>query len=336
MRAGCVCRQWLALTHTDYARHVVDVHVVFEEMCCDMQVVVQTRYAPYTVSPAYVLRYRAVNGASAYALVLTMCQCEQHVPTHAQLLRHILTLTAHRLHQLIIEDYLLLKTSFVHGDTLEALLGPLADAGENTQLRWIEMHNVDLSRASVRVLLLIGRMKSLGQLSLMQCGVRLASTTASLQLHDRLYAAMLCATLGQLQVTGSPAVTDRLLRYLSRACPSLWRVDVGDCRAVTARGVAHFCETLHAREPHQLFIRVKGTQVRGNELQQHLLCPVSMPIGCTLNMIVKYSPAHKHGPWSLSHVATAAAWAMLSASSSPCLPCMVSQQHPHKQLFLVV
>jgi hypothetical protein len=74
--------------------------------------------------------YRAVNGADAYALQLSMCQCVgEHVQRHVSTLRALVPYIAQRCQQLIIEDYFLLRSSFIANDTIDALFAPLQEIG---------------------------------------------------------------------------------------------------------------------------------------------------------------------------------------------------------------
>jgi hypothetical protein len=223
-------------------------------------------------------------------------------------------------------------------------------------LCWLEMHNVDVSRISARSLVLVGRMKQLGQLSLVQCGVRLR-LDADLLLHDRIYATMLRDALTQLQLTHSPHVTDRLLRlaarvcarahtsllhrYISRQCVQLWYIDVSHCAEVTAMGVAHFCDTLRDRQPDIMYMQLTATGVCGEELQKHLMCQVSVHAHWQpCPTAAQYSPVYKRGPWKLSHVPSALASVKASAISTVCgvgmAACARTAQLPHKQLLMLV
>ena len=90
---------------------------------------------------------------------------------HVHVLQQLMPLVGARCQQLVVEDYFLLRSSFIANETLDTLFGPIEERGD---LQWLEMHNVDLSRISVKSLVLVGRMKQLGQLSLVQCGVRVS------------------------------------------------------------------------------------------------------------------------------------------------------------------
>jgi hypothetical protein len=71
-----------------------------------------------------------VNGADAYALQLSMCQCVgEHVQRHVNTLRALVPYIAPRCQQLIIEDYFLLRSSFIANDTIDALFAPLQEIG---------------------------------------------------------------------------------------------------------------------------------------------------------------------------------------------------------------
>ena len=149
-----------------YSEHVTDVRLTFEEHRCELAVTVDR------------------TASSSLIVALAMCQCREHMKRQLATLRMVMALVTPRVEQLVVEDYFLLRESFVAKETLDVVLGECAERGD--RLRWLEMHNVDMSKVrtslmvrlylqiSTKCLLLIGRMKQLGQLSLVQCGIRVS------------------------------------------------------------------------------------------------------------------------------------------------------------------
>jgi len=126
-----VCRRWLSLVSRVYAESVSLLQLTFEEHHCAPDVVVES------------------VDARSLVVKLSMCQCPSHVRAQLATLAAIMAHCAPRLEQLVLEDYFLLRSSFVAEETFDKVLGVCADRG--ARLQWLEMHSVDMSKAGALV-----------------------------------------------------------------------------------------------------------------------------------------------------------------------------------------
>ena len=215
---------------------------------------------------------------SASRLLLSLCQCPQHVPRHAAFLCRLLPAFPH-LQGLLLEDSLLCPDHRLHPTTLAILLHSCP------RLQTLELHDVDLSGLPAASLAHLADFRSIRNLALVHCLPRIND-----RLSDGLLARVLGSGLEQLLLKGCDAVSDESLRHLAQHCRQLWLGDFEGCGAVSARGVAEFAVALPWRLPDLLSLRLQGTAVDAITLQNYLdaqaaprrwFCkPVHAPPGC--------------------------------------------------------
>ncbi|ULU01767.1 hypothetical protein L3Y34_001812 [Caenorhabditis briggsae] len=198
-------------------------------------------------------------------------------------------------------DSLRLENDMVTGEISDEQLARVLHSTKDAPLKTLNLSEVDLERIHTWTLALIAGFNQLEKVEIEQC--RLGGDTEA-KLLRCLQSSF--QTLSQIDLKGTPQITDNFSRRISRSCPNLAYFRISDCPLVTTLSALPFIESTAFRRNDQLDVHMDNTGFDADQLstfmrsplfgsssEEWCLKPVQIPLGFTKSAVLALHASRK-------------------------------------------
>lgn len=181
--------------------------------------------------------------------------------------KEILKLLMPQLGQAI--ESLRLENDLINGEISDEQLARVLHSTKDAPLKELKLSEIDLERIHTWTLALLAGFNQLENVEIEQC--RLGGDT-EMKLLRCLQSSF--QTLAQIDLKGTPQITDHFSRRISRSCPNLAYFRISGCPLVTTLSALPFIESTALRRNDKLDVHMDNTNFDANKLQTFMRSPL--------------------------------------------------------------